>query len=145
MNTDRPHDGCGHKQPPEDQSRNLVTFDRRKNGVPEQLRIGLDSYKGYDYVSLRVWSQALDGSGLFWPSKVGSSIRRSEVLEAIRALEEAARLLGLTEIQQTPQEGDRPTYLGPVGGRRRVDEAELRRLSDHYQATRTTDAKDARS
>lgn len=85
-------------RPNRGQSRELVrlaTLDR-KNG-DEQFRISVDEFQPDDdrepkkYLSLRVWYQ--DQKGEWRPSKTGCTLRQSEFVDAIKALQKGARIV----------------------------------------------------
>jgi hypothetical protein len=106
-------------QPPVDESRRFGTLERESKG--EELRISLGEYKGYPFVSLRVWFK--DQAGDFYPTKKGVTLRPDEIGEAI------ASLRAIEDWLDRPREarrGGRPLPRGvelgsiPVPGRSEV-------------------------
>jgi len=102
---------------PAEQGRRLATFPR---GANAELRVSLDTHRGYEYISLRVWERDRPGSALY-PVKKGCTIRLSEVgglVEALTGLDAASP--GDGEPMTQPE---RPveTMPGLRGGRKPAD------------------------
>ena len=62
----------------------------RKNST-EEIRVGLDEYKGHDLISLRVWADPYAGDERV-PTKKGLSVNVRLLPELIAALREAEAL-----------------------------------------------------
>lgn len=64
----------------------------RDGGSDEELRVCLSEYNGKPYAQIRIW-YADAATGTYKPTKRGTSIRPSEIREAVAALQEAMRRL----------------------------------------------------
>jgi len=76
--------------------RTIATFP--KSSI-EEVRITLGTYRGYDLVSARIWTDADDG-GDRRPTRKGLTLRVErlpELVAALRQAEEEARRVGLLE------------------------------------------------
>jgi len=71
----------------DDDSRTLI-MEVQKN-LRERVRIGLNRYRGHDYVEMRVWY--VDAAGEFQPSRQGILLKPSLIPQVIQALQLAAR------------------------------------------------------
>lgn len=78
--------------PAEDKGRRLATIPRRgRDEALEELRISLEEYQGHPYLSVRLWTKG-GGSGEFFPTRKGCSIRISEAEQVSAALLEGHAL-----------------------------------------------------
>lgn len=69
----------------------------RKNSR-EEIRVGLQEYRGVDLATIRIWFAAADGS--MRPGKDGLNFRVEllpEIADALNALVEQARVRGLVQ------------------------------------------------
>lgn len=107
-----------HPSPPEDLGKRLITLPRTtSDGKPQELRFSIASYEGREFVAVRLWEAGLGG---MWPTRTGITIRRGELVQALRALETATQELGLA-----PRRGEAvdarvdhtALYAGPKGRR----------------------------
>jgi hypothetical protein len=81
----------GHKvdrpSPPQETGERLLTFPRPDGA---ELRVSLDEFNGHNFISLRVWEPARDGSGVMWPTKKGVTVRLRECGDLARVLTKTA-------------------------------------------------------
>jgi hypothetical protein len=76
---------------PQDHGHRLATIPRSSKGAEEELRVSLASYRGHDFLSLRVWQR--DDQGRWWPQKAkGCSVRLSEADDVAEALKAGRRI-----------------------------------------------------
>lgn len=80
----------GASKAPQDRAKTYARFTRVRNGANEELRIGAEAYNGFDYVSIRLWTPGMDGSGELYPSRMSATIRRNELMQTIGALQAPA-------------------------------------------------------
>jgi hypothetical protein len=90
----RPNSATPRRAPSSDKpekgpSVRLATLPRKEN---EELRIELDEYNGFKFVSVRIWFRA--GDGQWRPTKTGITIKSRELETAWGALGKAVELLG---------------------------------------------------
>jgi len=65
----------------------LATLPRNEG---EELRVSWDTFKGFNFLSLRVWSRGSDGA---WrPTKTGVTIKRRELATVADAMARAVTL-----------------------------------------------------
>jgi hypothetical protein len=83
----------GAPQPPFETGQRLATFPRGLQ-AEEELRVALCHYKGFPFVTLRVWEQ--DDQGQWWPVRgKGLSVRARECAGIAEALASVSELLAL--------------------------------------------------
>lgn len=71
----------------------METIDRSFGDKTEELRIVIGSFKGNDFIGLRVFWKTPEGT--FAPGKSGVSVKKKELVRVIAALEKIRNELGL--------------------------------------------------
>jgi Transcriptional Coactivator p15 (PC4) len=99
-------------QPPEERGTRLAACGR---GQGEELRISCDEYEGRHYVSLRIWTQDIQGG--WWPSNKGVTIRLRDLPAVADALATAMDLAEQDQRSQPLKAGQG----GRTGGGQRRD------------------------